>query len=590
MIDINLDHTAALDVNKEDAGYVCTVANPTKNIELATIKLNNNQVTSEVNSNKLEATTSDITENNNQTTNLNTVLTQTRSINDNYGAINQSSSVITTKSIVNNQTNNSNSAPITSQPKKTACSACSNVSNYSILGILKNNTITPCMNKNIPFFNLSNNYVAFDQKVSCCYPLLSYNECCSCNVDTILPSHYLKLINLDNASNNIDYDNYKDLFIKKNDIPVKEIYFNEINNKFVILYDDEQSYKSNSELYLVSNTQDLNNTTSTKKMKFKDDFRIECPLQKIHSIYYNNEDLYVIGRQNSQLILMVTTIGVTKGDNQWKEITTLAYNDIHSNAKFSSNGAFIFLLTNDNQLLIFSKEDSWNEINKLTNKNNFPVDINYNSKDMIFISNNNMVINNLHSTKEIKITLKDTTAACFIPNSTDFIVFTKQLEMTLIRKQLEHYFAVSHMSIDYEVDQAYFHPKDPTGLIVLAKSPSCTQECLNVFAYIGLTFLVNVGGACLGTCCCCWGDFCACNYCKSLGDLSCCNLCFGAEICGKYKANTIIGTYTGMGCSAVLSLVYFIMQALNKNTIQTNLYNLRYKIKLDDFFVYKKDG
>jgi hypothetical protein len=569
MIDINLDHTAIFEINKKATSYVCTVTNPTNNIELATIKLNNNQVTSETNSNKLEATTSYITENNNKNTNLNTVLT--RSINDNYGTINQSSSIITKQSTVNNKTNNSNSGPITSQPKKTASS---NVSNYSILGILKNNTITPCMNKNIPFFNLSNNYVAFNQKVSCCYPLLSYNECCSCKVDTILPSHYLKLIKISNVSKHIEHDNYKDLFIKKNDIPVKEIYFNEITSNFVILYDDDQSYKSNSELYLVSYTQDLNNTTSTKKMKFKDDFRIACPLQKIHSIYYNNEDLYVIGRQNSQLILMVTTIGVTKGDNRWKEIITLAYNDIHSNAKFSSNGAFIFLLTNDNQLLIFSKEDSWNEINKLTNKNNFPVDINYNSEDMIFISNNNMVINKLHSTKEIKITLKDITAACFIPNSTDFIVFTKQLEMTLMTKQLENYFTASDHNIGYEVEQAYFHPEDPTKLIVLAKLPWCTQKCNDISSHICAITPTGACFGCIGTCCCFWKDCCSGKpYVKSGSSLFC--PCSAAEICSKYKASAIIGTYTGMGLSVVSSLVYFIMHALDKNTMQTNLYKIQ---------------
>jgi hypothetical protein len=485
-----------------------------------------------------------------------------------------------------------------------------NIEDYKILGLLRYK-LFPAIKQQISLINLSKNHLAYEQKLLCCHPLLSCNGrssndsylysilksllCCdNKHYDkdfSVLPIYQLALINTDEY--NSDYDafststcnNSKPYFVKKNKLPIQEVSFDEQNSEFIILYKATKLNSNNNKLYLIKSSESIDKTIASKQTNSSEEFIIECPLQKIYSIYYANHNLYVLGQEHNKLMLIFTNINLSKNSQlcSWKNITTLSTKNFNGKAKFSGNGNFIFLLSDNKQLTIFDKEKNWQEINSITNISNFPIDINYNSGRMIFIENNKVLIRNLTSNKKHAFLGHNITTACFIPNSDNFVMFTSEPIMYLVKqspKCKDKYVIASDTNILHIIKQIYFNPVNSNELIALAE-----HDDTMLFLILSLFISATAASACLSCCgTCAYFSLCSGQQCSSNSPqefFCCCCCCCSSEAEQLYQTNSKIGAYAGLSISFIVNFIYFLERFFSVNSYQDKLTYLQNPIHKD---------
>jgi hypothetical protein len=345
---------------------------------------------------------------------------------------------------------------ITSQPKSTQLN---NLDDFKIKGIL-------CGPKNISEFNLSDDYLSFSQKL-CCYPLLSSSK----NLCSV--TNQLAIFDIE--------DQPKDttIYSKKHKLAVKKLILSPDNSNFIVLYTDNDASKYDDELYLVTD-KTPDSVEPLKNKKFNSEVKISNPLKKIDSIHYDGNQLYIIGKENNKKSLKVSYIDKTNTEESvvWKEITN--FDNHFYGAKFSDNGSFLFLISNNNELSIFSKATNWSKIKTITNLNSFPIDIDYCSELMVFIVDGQLLIKGIKSDASFSIENKDTkfTTACFIPETKDLLAFSTNAKVLFLEYLVEDkslYNITKEKKMDYVVNKAYFTKRNNKKLIALVNYEELTK-------------------------------------------------------------------------------------------------------------------
>jgi hypothetical protein len=357
---------------------------------------------------------------------------------------------------------------IISQPKSTQLN---NLDDFKIKGILGGF-------KNISEFNLSDDYLSFSQKL-CCYPLLSSSG----NLCPV--TNQLAIFDIE--------DQPKDttIYSKKHKLAVKKLILSPDNSNFIVLYTDNDAGKYDDELYLVMD-KTPDSVEPLKNKKFNFEVKISNPLKKIDSIHYDGNQLYIIGKENNKKSLQVSYIEKTNTEESvvWKEITS--FDDNFYEAKFSDDGSFLFLTSNNNELSIFSKATNWSKIKTITNLKSFPIDIDYCSELMVFIVDGQLLIKGIKSDVSFSIENKDTkfTTACFIPETKDLLAFNTNAKVSFLKHLVEDkslYNIIKEKKMDYIVKKAYFTKRNNKKLIALVNYEE-RSKCARCAGCVGVFF------------------------------------------------------------------------------------------------------
>jgi hypothetical protein len=195
--------------------------------------------------------------------------------------------------------------------------------------------------------------------------------------------------------------------------PVSKMKFNSNGKKLLFISTKNKNHKIKTLEITNNNTLDV---ISIKRIK------LQLNKEKIYDVAF--------GVKNSHLVATAGTNNISIKYNQnnnktiiWETIFSCKYDAKVVNIAFSKNAYFLFVLLENNQLIINqqNKNNNWSEVVKINNINSLPVDADENG-NLLFLSNKALTIINynessIEKTEVLQETYIKITASCLINRS-----------------------------------------------------------------------------------------------------------------------------------------------------------------------------
>ena len=279
--------------------------------------------------------------------------------------------------------------------------------------------------------------------------------------------------------------------------------------------------------------------------------------------YDRNGNLYLAGLKNQQVILWRTKFTLANQSTNWREVISFDA-DSNTEVSFSKDGTFLFALQSNKTLKVFANNCNWSQIKTIPKIETLPTDINSTGEFMVFVDQGALQIHELNTdTYYVLNSIKSVTAACFIPDTKNLLVFDKDKKIRLLEYHDNNWIIDNNKSINLNVivTQAYFNPNDKAQLIILFAELNQDKEIFEAaVASVFMGVFVGPIGGLLKTCCS--GGLVECFDCTSL--------------CWR---NIGIGLGSGLGIAFSLYSLFSVARGIDEyikmNKVDTKLKTLK---------------